>query len=94
MNASAPMHDMVQNVCTRALRELERIACDLNQCITEADTELAAALDSTFQQRSVAIGWLLTPNVALAASPLELLARGERQLILEELGRISVGDFC
>jgi hypothetical protein len=88
------MNDMVQNVCKRVLCDLEQIACDLNVCISEYDTELAGALDSAFQQRSAGIGWLLTPNAALSASPVELLARGERQIVLEELGRISAGDLC
>lgn len=72
---------------------VEQLAREFDSSISEHDAELDKALDIAFTERRTGIRWLLAPSVALAAKPIELLAGGQREQVIEELGRIASGDF-
>lgn len=67
---------------------------ELLQKLEQLDPEVAKEATYVFDDRDDAATWLTRPNRALGQiTPYRALAQGDRQLVLDELGRILHGTF-
>lgn len=83
-----------QALCDRAGREQQDLRDSIAQELRAHESALFEQLLSTFRDERKALEWFATPSVALGChSPLELLASGDRQELIDELVRIEFGDF-
>ncbi len=86
-----------QALADRAMKSRQTLRSDLEKILSETETlfpDIVNKAVTTFAGRADAVDWLTWPNPTLnRETPLALLAKGQRQAVIQALARLDPEMF-